>query len=231
MKKYLLTAGLFLFSVAIFAEDDFREFTNHQGDKIQAYIIDVTGDQVKIKRQDGQIMLADIALFSNPDQNYIKKWQLDQTLNSERIWGITARRFRGNVAKTAQGPITIEDAQAGYKITVQNRSNLDLEGLDIQYKIFMWKDAHTAKKRNDGQRLRHSGSREIPLLKKKARYEFVTDLVTLRSTKLGSGWYYKGGSEKKSKDKIKGIWIQIHKDGKKVYEYANPSNLIKKEQW
>jgi hypothetical protein len=57
---------------------EFREFTGRDGQTMTAELISSSGDKVTLKRKDGRKITTNASVFSNKDQEFIKKWKQDQ---------------------------------------------------------------------------------------------------------------------------------------------------------
>lgn len=55
-----------------------RPFTNTQGKTIEADLVDVSGDSVKIRQPGGQEFTLPIATFSEADRKFIQSWEADR---------------------------------------------------------------------------------------------------------------------------------------------------------
>ena len=67
--------GVFIFCSLKLAGGDFREFSNSDGVRIEAEVLEATATVVTIRRQDGKVF-RDVPLerFCKADRNYVKQW-------------------------------------------------------------------------------------------------------------------------------------------------------------
>jgi len=71
---HLRTLPLLLAAVAPLVQAEPQTLTDKQGRSLKAEVISVTGDQVKIKRDDGQTFNLSLANLSDDDQKRLKEW-------------------------------------------------------------------------------------------------------------------------------------------------------------
>ncbi len=121
----------------------------------------------------------------------------------------------------------------GYSVTVENNTFQPLTNLEVKYMIFYKKEELGVK---GPPRKRHDdGTYGIPLVAANDKVTFDTGSVELtKSTLLGpvGGYsYFSNGAKPSAQDSLTGVWIRIYQNGQLFKEYANPSDIMQKEQW
>ena len=71
--------GVFIFCSLKLAGGDFREFSNSDGVRIEAEVLEATATAITIRRQDGKVF-KDVPLerFCEADRKYVRKWLADK---------------------------------------------------------------------------------------------------------------------------------------------------------
>jgi hypothetical protein len=135
----------------------------------------------------------------------------------------TVDRTRFDVQRTETGNTNLSKESWGYKVMVENKSFQNLEGLELEYRVFLLEDDSRAKER----KLKGApGTHTIAALKNGEKHQFQTIPVEVNKSELKAGWSYTNRAIKeKVKDGLGGIWIRAKKDGAVVAEYVNPPAL------
>ena len=207
----------------------FREFKSLDGKTIHARIISGNQKTIKIKLKDGRTFDIKVFQFSPDDREYIKKWVDEYALNNLNLV-ITARGGRGKT-KTTSGNIRIKKTPAFYKVTIANKSYVDVEGLTVKYIAYKSTDVVASTSSSDKKRHQNSGLHTISKIGKRTEVQFETKAVILTATKLDNKFSgFTNGGDKRSSESLRGIWIRVYKGDKLVSEYASPSSL-KTQKW
>ncbi|HEX8310820.1 MAG TPA: hypothetical protein VF614_05845 [Chthoniobacteraceae bacterium] len=135
----------------------------------------------------------------------------------------SADRTRLDVQRTETGNTNLSKESWGYKVTVENKSFQNLEGLELEYRVFLLEDeARLRERKLKG----NPGAHTIAALKNREKQQFQTIPVEVNKSELKAGWSYTNRAIKeKVKDGLGGIWIRVKKDGAIVAEYVNPPAL------
>ncbi|NLT69823.1 MAG: hypothetical protein GXX91_03920 [Verrucomicrobiaceae bacterium] len=162
----------FLISGAVAQESsDFHRFTDKKGQQISAVLLDVSADrqQMKIRREDGQVFETVINLLCLDDQQYIKDWlkkpaetaiATNGTSESDAPAALGAdsetaaaapadfrldvalSRHNAAVEKHASRNVSLEGRATTFRITVRNLSRDSLEAARLAYAV-VWEDRAT----------------------------------------------------------------------------------------
>lgn len=118
-----------------------REFTDTQGRKIEASIDSVRSPNVVLKRADGKSFVFPLAKLSKEDQEYVKKWRLDNPQIS-----LNYRFEKEKVGSGGDKKRKFEDWC--WKVTVTNRGLDEVTDLTFEYESFKQvNDRYATKKR------------------------------------------------------------------------------------
>jgi hypothetical protein len=131
-----------------------------------------------------------------------------------------------------KGAVMQSKEQWAYKVSIQNRSFRDLANVEIKYLVFMKPEIPGQKfKPGQSELVRKEGSTTIPALKNNDTYILTTDSVELKNTTLKGGYYWKGGSNPRTRDSLKGVWLRVYINGQQVSEFTDPASIRDKETW
>ncbi|MBL9151534.1 MAG: hypothetical protein JNK37_03575 [Verrucomicrobiales bacterium] len=80
--------SLFLIALAALSASarDFRDFTNLEGKTIHAELLDLRGEQVRIRMQNGRVFDVPVASLSEADRAYLKEWDAKRRGAEEELY-------------------------------------------------------------------------------------------------------------------------------------------------
>ncbi|MFW5873826.1 MAG: hypothetical protein ACOCVJ_00310 [Verrucomicrobiota bacterium] len=214
------------------AGQGYRTFKSADGREMEAKIIHVNQDEVRIERKaDQRNFTVPIRTFSEDDRSYIRNWDQMQRLSRDDALGIRISRSRTGKEKQESLAIKEENWKSGYAIAVSNETFGDFDDLELHYRIFKFDEKRAASSRGEGEMERKSGKFEIPKLRRDETVEHETEKFEMSASALKEGWYYTNGGRKKDKDELDGCWVRVYKDGKIVHETALPTAVMRQERW
>lgn len=218
-----------LFGVSLLHADP-RTFTDQFGRAITAELISVDGDQISIRRDDGQLFTLAASKLTEEDQNYIKAWVAKQP----------SRVSAANVGKSSPDPkkilvnlsrgkfetrtITKYDSyihkheQWGYSIQITNQHLQPLGNLRIEYNLFArtFADTSTPSVITGSKILEVVGSRRSEVFRTRS-----AEVCKTKDTYFGYN----------SQGEMRGIWLRIYVDDQVIIEQSSPESLMKDEKW
>lgn len=191
--------------------EEYRTFSDTQGRKIEAAVLAVEGDRVRIRRADGPALWADLSLFSSEDQSYIKAWakkasvqnaiiEVSQDSEKVELERFSERKIKGLLEETWKEKVHIR---------VKNNGVDPLHNLRVEYQVFKFESDLAAEKRGGGAIKRISGSSRIEELKVREEAVVNPEPIPMRETKLKGNYYWTAGGERKSADEIEGVWVKV----------------------
>lgn len=237
--------GLFALVIGFFASAGARTFTDTQGRKIEAEVIEVTGANVTLRLQSGKSATVPIAKLSEDDRLFIAQWKdkpradpgdgsndaPTTPTNINNLIAIDAKKVRvekGQKKKVSQGEVTEE--RWAFAVEVRNKSRVDLEGLKLSYRIYV--DPQASEKLMLSQT--EAFYAHVDTLDKVARGGAIkrnTEEVLLNRIELNADYEFTDGSRSKIEDKLEGIWIKIWQGNRKVAEFKSNDSTVKKAKW
>ena len=211
--------------------DQYRTFTSADGRTMEAELSDFSSDgTISLRLKNGRSFTGiKPEIFSEEDRQYIAEWKLD-TIVERGYLETKIRRTRDKVGEDDVGAIEEKIYEAGYSIEFDNGSSVTLEDLRVEYAILSW-EAQIAGKRSDGEYTGLVGDVKITRLPAFEEVKVETRKITLRETDLASGYYWVGGGNSDSKDRLKGCWIRVWKGDKLIHEDSMPTGFRKNHKW
>jgi hypothetical protein len=223
-----------LFAVLFFGltllHADPRTFTDQFGREITAQLISVDGDQIRIRRDDGQIFTLSASKLTDADQKYIKQWAASQpaaqpspgveksTPDPKKILvNLSRGKFETRTIMKFDS-YTHKHEQWGYSIQITNQHLQPVSNLRIEYNLFARTFADTSSPSLI------SGTKTIETLASRRSEVFRTtsaEVCKTRDTYFGYN----------SQGEMKGIWLRIYADNQLIIEQSSPESLMKDEKW
>lgn len=222
-----LVAVLALALGSIAAEN--RTFTDTSGRTMEAEIMDATETTVQVRRTDGRVFVIALEKLSDDDRTFIATWRTQRALAFGGI-AVTAHRVRLDSEREQTRSSTKKSEEWCYKLSIANKSRLDLADLTVEYRVFYIDD--TAKADRDELPLkRKSGRTALARLAAGETTEVQTITVPLEIVVLKPGHHYTGTNRNRVEDTLAGIWVRIRRGNEVLSEFADPTTLIKTEPW
>jgi hypothetical protein len=221
--------SVLLFGVSLLHADP-RTFTDQFGRAITAELISVDGDQIRIRRDDGQIFTLAASKLTDDDQKYIKEWASKQpaSISAAAIGKSTPdpKKILVNLSrgKFETRTITKYDSyihkheQWGYSIQITNQHLQPVENLRIEYNLFARTFADTSTP------LVITGSKAFEVLASRRSEVFRTLSAEVCKTKDTYFGY-------NSQGEMRGIWLRIYAGDQVIIEQSSPESLMKDEKW
>jgi len=239
---HLLIAAFFA-STAASVQAELRTLTDTQGRSLQADVLAVEADAVKIKRADGQTFNLPLATLIEDDQKWLREWAEKQAklipanaieITLGRAKFETSRPRVENVMRTfddgsseVAGTITTTDEDWGYSVTLANRLTKPIPSPRVEYVLFL-----KASRETGGGLSRRKASTSLLTLPARERAAFKTQTVrSVRTVIRGDLSYRKSGGTGTDKDNLHGIWMRIYSGDQLIAETSTPENLRLTEKW
>jgi len=212
--------------------------TDTQGRSITADVISIDGNQVKIKRNDGQSFELAINSLIEDDQKKLRDWQkreADKPIPDGAIQvGSSRSKFdskRTQQSVTVVTPYTdgttksekrtriTTDESWGFSITVSNQSLNTIDGLRAEYVLFT----------GGGPKSSPSPGRpatlQVGTLKSRGQAILKTNTVNFTKTNWSDESSPGLGSQ------LHGVWVRIYRNDLLLKEYSSPETLQSTQQW
>jgi len=227
-------------ALAGWAEGEFHVFTDMQGRAVMLKVVDcdLTHNKVMVEREDGRRRSVKVSGFSESDQAYIKAWYMANELISEqnlrisideeiirRDEDIQGRIYQG---RTLVGGIVGESKheQIAYVIAIENRSELPVEQVQIEYKIY-YEQAERHMKVREQKIFFQSG--RLPTLEARGKVTFKTQSVEVIRERLFGKRYADHRPAEGYVHGIRGrLIVKLSDKQEVVREFQYPSSLSDK---
>jgi hypothetical protein len=237
--------GLFALAVGLPTSAAARTFTDTQGRKIEAEVIEVTGANVTLRLQSGKTSTIPIARLSETDRDFIALWKSTSTAdtgggskgapatpaNLSTLIEINAKKVRvekGQKTKESGAESTAE--RWVFAVEVRNKSRVNLEGLQMSYRIYVVPQASSKLAFDEGKAV-YGGSSTLDKVAAGGVLKLNTEEVVLKRVELDGDYEFIDGSRNKLEDKLEGIWIKVSQGDRKVAEFKSNDSTVKKAKW
>jgi hypothetical protein len=219
-------------SVSLSARAELQTLTDKQGRSINADVIAITGDQVKIRRDDGITFDLAITNLAEADQKKLKAWAEKKALEiPDGAVKIEISRGIFDSSKKEDIAVITTEEKWGYSITVSNTTSRALRDIRFNYVLFVKPDLDPGKDSQQSKLKRVDGSSKLDAVDGHARTVFRTSTIDIYKQKLKPGWIWgKTGQSEMLRDKLYGIWIKTYIGDQLVSETCNPESLAKTEK-
>ena len=216
--------------------------TDKQGRSINAEVVALTGDQLKITREDGQTFNLSLASLSEDDQKKLKSWAEKEAAKTLPPGSIKVEMSRGKFdttkkdidvtlinGDTVKNGRTITEEKWGYAVTVANQTAQPLQHLRAEYRLFATvDDIHVKEKQGLKKKSYQSQIETIPEL---GHVSFRTETILASKSKYNGNIFSAKTGDTTSRETLFGVWIRIYRGDELVYEDAMPKSLRTTEKW
>ncbi len=202
-----------------------RTLTDQFGRSITADVIELDGDTLKIRRDDGVIFDLPIANLSIEDQKAIRQWAAQQPKKVEAVFepnpdylpmGLSRVKLSSNTMYQYEGYKHVHEMW-GYSIQLTNKHLRNLENLRIEYNLYanVYSDLGTQRP--------ISASKKVGDIRPNDSINFKTQGAQVCKRKD----MYAGNSG----GEVKGIWIRVYSGDKLIHDVSSPESLKESETW
>jgi len=214
---------------------ELHTFTNDSGASFKAQITAVSGDEVALKREDGQVFHPKISLFKKEDQNYIRLWAAKNAVaHGKGPLELRVVSVQDSIISTHNDAThtTLSNWGENYKVAAKNLTFVNWVSLHFRYIIFKL-NAHPGElPPNDFTSMRTTGTFDVDKLSGDEEISFTTEKIPMQESKLDGSYFHTNGAPPKTADKIKGLWIRIYDDDDNLLqEWVSDPDIIKNERW
>lgn len=237
--------GLFALVIGFSASAGARTFTDTQGRKIEAEIIEIIGANVTLRLPSGKSSTIPIAKLSETDRDFIALWKSTSPAdagdgskgapttpaNINNLIEIDAKKVRlekGQKKKETRGESTEE--RWVFAVEVRNKSRAALEGLKLSYRVYVLPLA-SKKLGLDPDDAVNGGILTLDKVAASGVLKKNTEEVVLKRVELDGDYEFIDGSRNKLEDKLEGIWIKVWQGDRKVAEFKSTDAAVKKAKW
>ena len=231
--------------LASVAHAEMRTLTDTQGRTIQADVMGVDGDNVKIRRADGQIFDLPMDRLVQADQRALRAWAKEQASKPQPL---PAGAFQVHMSRarfsteTTESDVRLTDGTTrknaritteekwGFGLILNNRTSAPLENLRAEYILYATMDDVHKDGKKEGLRQARYGVKLDPV-PAQGRLDFRTDSVSVSKMRYKGNIVSAATGDNRSRESLHGIWIRIYRGDEIIYEEASPGTLMRTEKW
>ena len=232
-KIALIGMALGLVGLPTVLQAETRTLTDKQGRSIKAVVVSVDGDKVTIKREDGQTFSLSLATLSDDDRQFLKEWAQKQAALIP-AGGVEVQISRGkfDTKSKDRDAIVVSEEQWGYSVTLLNRTSKVLNGIHVDYILFVRPDMEPGKSSTIVPLKQKPGSKKLDTVDAFKSTIFRTDSIVVFKQQLKSGYIWaKTGNNAAIEDTLYGVWLRVYVGDQLVNEVCSPASISKSEQW
>ncbi len=190
---------------------------------MEAEPVEVIGDKIRIKREDGQEFNLSPDLFIEADRQYLIDWGISRLAKHDRLFELEYHMTGKKDLKYGSEVVTeepmLEDLlDDGYilvnsiDLRLMNKSGFQLNNVVMEYIV---EYSYRYKGKEYGESIRR-GTFPAATMGRDRVTHFITFPSYLSMTKSDYGNF---------RTTIGGVWIKIIRDGEMIFEYAHPSSI------
>ena len=204
---------------------------NVDGQEIQARLLSVIGDSVRIQRVDDQReFVVPVASFDEYTAAQIHQWMDRDPGAVDYSLSISTEKNLVDSSSFETGGRELKTSKWSYRVSVANLSRNALNGARIEYRVIFDDEVEFARaavgpgkggNQQDGQAV------DLPDMAFNDEVEFETPPVDLNTYEYAPS----RGEREYAKDSIKGIWIRITRNGKVIAEYQSSPSMMASLSW
>lgn len=204
-----------------------REFTDSNGNIIEAELVSHKGGKVTILRKDGKKFEVDPTAFSPADMKFIIGWMQKTPELISYNFVISAAKKKTEGINTNRGYKRVKNDSWIYEITITNNSRDAVKDLEIEYRIFHTNSAdgeYSASSLGVRSKITEGSERLEQNLGSNEKAVIKTVPIQIDVVNYGYGGRYK--------DEIQGVLLRIlGSDGKPITEWVSPGLNMKDKTW
>lgn len=238
-------------SLAVFtlhpASAEMRTFTDTQGRKIEAEIVGVSGSKVTLKLANGKTYTIPLTKLSKDDQFFVEVWaDVDKKEGGQKTEGagtvipdnvnyrfeldVNKERIKkGDKTRVDRGEYKLDEWI--FKVELENRSQVDLEGLEMSYRIYVDTKASVKLGSLEEPPKFYGGRVKVDPIDDGDSVLVKTGSAKLMELELDGDFVFNDGSRNKLDDDLEGVWIKVWHGDKKVAEYKTSNSTVKEAKW
>lgn len=129
----------------------------------------------------------------------------------------------------ARGAMVTTDEDWGYTVTLRNQTRFELSGLRAEYMLFVEIDQLKGEAKQ-GLR-RQAGRLTFEPIPPNTRISARSDTITTREVALKGNIRYTHTNDRKTRDRLHGIWLRVYRDEELLVELSSPVGLSTSESW
>jgi hypothetical protein len=227
------------------AERAYRDFKDAQGRTIRGAMVafDVDKGIVTIELENRRSSRAPVSTFCEEDQAYIRDWKTSRDFLNDSKLRISATRKRSANKELSYATYNLEFTvrDTRYEIVLENRSQTEMNALELQYCIFYEQDMIEDNEQVCRQGICH-GRRGIATLAPREQFAVLTDPVSIFQRELDYSWQYVNAADGSYSDienvqngSVHGIWVRLHMKMAsgltQIRDYCAPESIAKNHEW
>lgn len=217
--------------------EEFRAFTNREGQEIRARVKDVDGDRAVIERDDGRTFRFKISLLSEEDRKFLREWAIADTFRDEDKIGMRLRQLRRGTNTDRSGRTYRTDRTEShytYQLVIDNKTPREFRNVTVEYVLFILEADHGS---GSGGVMKREGELKFKKIGRRDEASEETERFTLAEVEREERgpWNPDRGRYDilliTSEDRFEGIRLRVKVGDRVVRELAEPENMPARFSW
>lgn len=225
MPRLILACIGLCLCAATWTHAEVRTLTDQFGRTITADVLELDGDTLKIRRDDGVVFDLPIGNLSVEDQKSIRQWAAKQPKKVEAEFQPNPEYLPVGLSRVKLSSSTMYQYEGykhahemwGYSIQITNKHLRPIQGLRVEYNL------HANTFADLGTQRPVVGTKKLDDLRSRDTTNFKTEGTEVCKRKS----IYTGNSG----GEMKGIWIRVYVGDKLVHDMSSPENLKESVEW
>lgn len=209
--------------------DPFLLLSSKDGVKIEAQILKVEDNSVFIVRKDKKHFSFPLSMLDAQSTKLVQAWAIDHALANSLEVRARERTLKRERMSNAFRSGNLKTVQLNFQVT--NKSDVAIDGLRIEYRIFVTREEISVPDKDFAQEQILSGKLGIKQLAGGKELTLEAEPIQLKDEKLNANVVPRAGKNRSSQDKIDGYWYRIYRGKNLITEDASPRRLMKVKSW
>ena len=240
MKYWIWGIVLAVFCAGARAGEIYRDFTNTKGQTVRGRVVsfDTRKGIVQIEPEKGKKARIPLSALIEEDQEYVRAWGNAQNFMNTGRFRISAdcNREKNESKSGVQGIYDRDVKNVGYKITLDNHSDVALSNIQLEYCIFYeQEDFKNGSDKAICEQGIYCGKMDIDGIEAGTEKVLQTTEVMVFKEEMDSSYYFTDGRPNVKDGQVHGLWLRASislPDGERVYrEFSMPNSLPNSRQW
>lgn len=215
------------------AAPEMHAFTDPQGGTIKAVVLSIVGDEVNLKRVDGQSWSEPMAYFTAADQAYIVESQIGQrNAHGHPVFTISAvpisaDQTNANIA----GGVMLRWKEA-YKINLKNETVMKLTDLRVRCVVFKTPLVPDVAGNYNLAIELHAQTLPLDEIGESATKSVLTDQLEMEGIQTRGGYFPMAPNAHAETDQLTAIWVRVYdRNNYLIQEWCSSPEIFKQGNW
>ncbi|NRA28191.1 MAG: hypothetical protein HRU10_13220 [Opitutales bacterium] len=223
IRIFVCLLGFIFGANLILADEEYYTLVSSDGREIKAKILDISVKMVEIQREDGSRFDVWKNQLSDRSQQLIDRLEHKRLFDNPENFELGLSTRRKSINRQTFSFYKTVNERMQYRFRINKPESLSMDGLEIEYKIFVQRSLNDLTHTISGKETLNGGTGDEEI-------EIFSKIFSLYSRELLPNWTWTY-SKSKYEDEVLGAWIRLYQGDKLVAEKAAPRRLMRLERW